>query len=151
MHIRTCLMAVAAAASSPAAHAADDGALRACRAIPELAARAACYDAIPLPALPAPPAAPPADPVARFGASQIPTPVRDELEAITSRIPGPFEGWDANTRWTLANGQVWAIADGSRAVYRLKDPSVQITRGVSGTFFIEIEGVSRMPRVKRLQ
>jgi hypothetical protein len=137
----TCLMSFAATA----AVAADDAALRACRGVPDLAARAACYDAIPLPAVAA------TDAESRFGASQLVVPARDELQAISSVIKGRFDGWDADTRLTLANGQVWAIADGSRGAYRLTDPKVLITRGMLGSFFIEIEGAARTPRVRRLQ
>ncbi len=55
------------------------------------------------------------------------------------------------TRWTLNNGQVWAIADGSRTVYpRAVDARVRVIRGVFGGFYIEIDGVSQTPRVRRV-
>lgn len=73
------------------------------------------------------------------------------IQELRSTIPGAFTGWEARTRWTLANGQVWQVADGSRAYYRLESPAVRITRGVLGSFFMEIEGVSHAVPVRRLE
>jgi hypothetical protein len=46
---------------------------------------------------------------------------------------------------------VWEVSDGSTTAYNLRSPKVKITRGVSGTFFMAIEGVSQTPRVRRLR
>jgi hypothetical protein len=74
-----------------------------------------------------------------------------ELAEITSQIPGTFEGWTATTRWRLANGQLWSIADGSSGAYNLVSPRVRISRGLIGGYFMEIEGVSQSPKVRRLE
>ena len=157
---------------------ADDAAVLRCRAIRDATARLACYDAMALtapetkaaPALRAaepratvPGAAEPraAEPravearpaapqtPAQFGLEQRPNPV--ELASIESYIPGNFEGWYPNAVFTLANGQIWQISDGStRRLYR-SNPKVKIRRGSFGSFFLEIEGDNNSPRVRRLQ
>lgn len=73
------------------------------------------------------------------------------LDRIESRVVGAFEGWTADGRLVLENGQVWQIADGSSASYRLRDPRIRITRGLLGSFFAEIEGVLQTPRVRRVR
>jgi len=140
---------------SPAASPATES----CRTIGEPVARLACYDRIfppqagePLPVRsgvePVPPAgsAAPAD----FG-RPLPREPAANVQAVTSSIRGVFDGWMPTTRWTLNNGQVWAIADGSRTVYpRAVDARVRVIRGVFGGFYIEIDGVSQTPRVRRV-
>lgn len=137
-----------------------DADLRRCRGLADDRARLACYDAL-VPeatgnerapaAVPAPaaggtvPAA--AAPESSFGLRQR----TDAVDAIESTIPGRFEGWEPNTRLTLANGQVWQISDGSRGVYWLDNPKVRIRKGVLGSFFLEIEGQNQSPRVRRVQ
>ncbi|MBL8329174.1 MAG: hypothetical protein JNJ71_10010 [Rubrivivax sp.] len=73
------------------------------------------------------------------------------MDAIRSRIPGPFEGWQAGTRFRLANGQVWQVSDGSSAFYRLRDPAVTIKRGALGSFVLDVEGVNQPIRVRRVE
>jgi hypothetical protein len=136
---------------------ADNAALQRCRELRDTAARLACYDAIPLNAVAAPqaPPQPPAAvaPAATFGLeSRVLAPTAPErLDAIESAIDGAFDGWLPRTQLKLANGQVWEIADGSQAAYRLQSPKVKVTRGVSSSFFIAIEGVSQTPRVRRVK
>jgi hypothetical protein len=161
-------VAALCAATLPAL-AVTDADLRRCRAIADDRARLTCYDALvpaatggergpaatpPAPATgattppaPATAAAPAAAPDSSFGLRQR----ADPLDAIESTIPGRFDGWEPNTRLTLANGQVWQISDGSRGVYRLDNPKVRIRKGVLGSFFLEIEGQNQSPRVRRVQ
>lgn len=133
--------------------------LQRCRAVADPAARLACYDALaaqPTPAAAAPAAAAgpaaaarPADPAAGFGfENRMPAEAPD---TITSHLPGRFEGWGGSTMFRLANGQVWQVIDGSSAFYWLENPKVTLRRAMMGTFFLEIEGAARAPRVKRLQ
>ncbi|HUR19829.1 MAG TPA: hypothetical protein VMZ90_03420 [Vicinamibacterales bacterium] len=148
--------------------AADDAALRRCRALKEASARLACYDAVPLqapggPALPqaaaqpapsaapqpAAPASPAETPEARFGMER--RVAAAELPTIESYIPGPFQGWGPNYRIRLANGQVWQIADDSGRRMDVRDPKVTVRRGALGAFFLDFEGDNRSPRVKRIQ
>jgi hypothetical protein len=143
--------------------AADDPALRQCRALADATARLACYDALPLAAapaastrvpvattasMPAPVATPaPAQGAATFGMEQR----QPELAAITTRIEGRFEGWQPGSRIRLANGQVWQVSDGSTGVYELTNPTVTLRRGALSGFWLEIEGVNRSPRVRRVE
>jgi len=146
-----------------------------CRALAADAARLACYDTLfgrpgspataaatapatataataARAATSAPPAAATPSPapdaaVAAFGLPQPAAPV----DAISSHIPGRFTGWEPNDRITLANGQVWQIADRSRGAYQLQDPKVSVRKGALGSYFLEIEGQNQSPRVRRVQ
>lgn len=144
--------------------------LQRCRDLKDATARLACYDAIPLaPSVPAtqpaartsaPPTAASAAPApaartapapAEFGFERRVEQQREEVKAIESRITGKVDGWEANTRFTLDNGQVWQVSDDSRAFGNATNPRVRISRGTFGTFFLEIEGINAAPRVKRIR
>lgn len=135
---------------------ADDDAVRRCRLVVETTARLACYDAIAIPVRGGPaartgqPEPSSTNPAAGFGLENRLTPAQ-EIETLDGVIPGRFDGWIARGKFSLANGQVWEISDGSQAAYNLRDPKVRITRGMAGTFFMQIEGVSQTPRVRRVQ
>ena len=157
--------------------AADTAAIQRCRKETDSLLRLRCYDAIPLPAAasgtaptPTPAAAAPASSAsgsavttapaaaavpsstaAQFGLENRPQPQQQAVDSVESSIPGRVDGWERNTRFKLANGQVWEIRDGSRAAYDLRDPKVRIVRGFSGSFFMEIEGASQTPRVRRVE
>ncbi len=134
---RVVLWGLMAACCSAAA--ADDAALRACRAMADTAARLACYDALPLAA------ALGAALTQGFGRER-----KDDVAEIVSHIPGLFEGWGPRTRFTLANGQVWQVEDGSSGVYALRDPKVTVRRAALSGFELEVEGAKRVPRVRRV-
>ncbi len=142
---RLLLTLVALCLAGPAL--ADDAALSRCRSVADALARLACYDAIVVKGAPVPKAAP----TERFGLEAQLAMAASPHEQLESRIPGKFEGWESRTEFRLANDQVWAINDGSRAYYQLVDPKVTITRGVLGSFFMKIEGVAQSPKVKRLR
>jgi hypothetical protein len=137
----------------------ETSSLQRCREVRDSTARLACYDAIPLaaPAMGArpspPPAAAPAAPAAVFGLESRTAPAASPqpLPSIDSNIDGVFDGWLPRSQLKLANGQVWEIADGSQAAYDLKSPKVRVTRGVSGSFFMAVEGVAQTPRVRRVK
>lgn len=141
-----------------------------CRLIAAPLTRVACYDAIhvaaaiaspsravaatpptqqaPAGAAVAAPARQPADSAA-FG-----LPVREQQaasNALQSMIAGAFDGWMAQSKIRLANGQVWQIADDSEGAYRLRDPKVQIRRSSFGSYFMSIEGVQQTPKVRRVE
>ena len=159
-HLLAIVLATIATAAS-----ADPAEIARCRTIPEAAKRLACYDGIALPKAGAPAAAPgtaggasPASsaPASRaasasdsFGLEQKTPAAR--LDALESTIPGKFEGWDSGTKFRLANGQVWQVADGSRGAYFADSPKVRIRRGLVGGFYLDIEGINRSPRVTRIQ
>jgi hypothetical protein len=149
-----------------AAHA-NEQQISSCRAITAAAARLACYDAIPIAgsvasaaaATAAPKATPPQElpkaapsPTAVSADFGLPATVpAAKIDKISSTIPGRFEGWQANSRITLANGQVWQVIDDSRGFCECDNPKVEVTRGAFGTFFLEIEGKGNAPRVKRIR
>lgn len=154
--------------ASGAATAADDAAVLKCRALPDGAQRLACYDAMPVGAAPLA-AAPAAAPAAATASAAAPAaaPARTaeqnfgmekaakkqkEPEYIESSIVGDFNGWEGNTRITLANGQVWRIVDGSTAVLpQLHNPKVRIKRGIFGVLYFQVVGQNNMARVRREQ
>jgi hypothetical protein len=120
-------------------------------AAPSAATPSAATPSAAAPTAAAVPAAAAGERTATFGLPA-PAPSRPvEADFVDSRVVGRLEGWTPATRFTLANGQVWEIADGSQAVYDLQDPGVRITRGLFGSFFIRIEGVSQTPRVRRVR
>jgi hypothetical protein len=145
---------------------ADDAAMLQCRSIAGVAARVACYDAIPVGA-----AAPLAAPVvAAAAAAAAPTPQQREQafgmatvkapksvtpeqdNSISSTIAGRFDGWSGNELIKLSNGQVWRIVDGSSAVLLpMTDAKVKVERNVIGTYFLKIEGTNNSPKVRRVQ
>lgn len=143
--------------------------LQRCRDLKDATARLACYDAIPLAPVapttapakradaaatapaPATAAARTAPAPAEFGFERRVEQQRESVKAIESRITGKVEGWEANTRFTLDNGQVWQVSDGSRAFGNVTNPKVKISRGTFGTFFLEIEGINAAPRVQRVR
>lgn len=86
--------------------------------------------------------------VAAFG---LPAQPVAEAPAMSGRVQGRFEGWQRGTRLTLTNGQVWEVVDSGSAVYDLPSPAVVVKRGLLGSYFIEIEGVSVTPRVRRVK
>jgi hypothetical protein len=140
---------------------ADDG-LRHCRGIAEAPARLACYDALPLPAAALTTAAPAAASAAT-SAARAPAPVpqpdrfglpqpRERTEArVESRIEGRFEGWRPRDRIRLANGQVWEVTDSSSGSYWLQSPRAVVRTGALGSFLLEVEGVTALIRVRRIE
>ncbi|WP_306393087.1 hypothetical protein [Telluria beijingensis] len=137
---------------------ADDAALLKCRAIPDVAARVACYDAIPVGAArpaQAPAAATAAAPAAtaeqNFGMEAVKQ-RETQPKSVQSTIVGDFEGWGPGSQIRLANGQVWRIIDGSEAVLpRRSDVKVSIERNVFGTIFLRVDGTNSSAKVRRVQ
>jgi len=134
---------------------ADDTAMRACRTVTDTQARLACYDRIELAATPvATPAAPVLTPQQSFGlapaAMAVQAPAR--IDSIESTIVGTFAGWGPNTRFTLANGQVWRVVDGSEATLTPStNTKVTIKRNFIGTIFLQVEGTNSSPKVRRVE
>ena len=73
--------------------------------------------------------------------------------AVVSTVPGEFNGWQgAGTRFTLANGQVWQVADnGTRLRVKLTDPKVTIDQGMLNTWWLSVEGYNTRAKVKRIK
>jgi hypothetical protein len=161
----------ACAALSAGAACADDAAILKCRALPDTARRLACYDAIPVgaasaaaapasapaaapaPAAPAVAAAPSAAPEQNFGLRPVVKKQKDvEPASIRSSVVGRFDGWVPGTIFTLANGQAWKVTDDADAVLPImQDPKVEITRGLLGAYFLQVEGHTNSARVARVR
>jgi hypothetical protein len=144
MILRTSLLLALLGATGVAL--ADDAAILACRKLADGAARLGCYDAIPAEARPAAAAAA----AQAFGLEQK-TP-EEPARSIESTIVGKVAGWGPATLFTLANGQVWKVVDGSSAdLAPVSNPPVKIVRNMFGTLFLEIEGTNASPKVRRVR
>ncbi|MFL6634655.1 MAG: hypothetical protein ACJ8HJ_20310 [Massilia sp.] len=148
MNFRTTFLLALPLLGATGAALADDAAILACRNLADGAARLACYDAIPAGARPA--AAPAAAPAQSFGLEQARP--EEPAKSMSSTIVGNFSGWGPASMFTLANGQVWKVVDGSSAdLAPASNPPVKIVRNVFGTMFLEIEGTNASPKVRRVR
>jgi hypothetical protein len=150
----------AGAALSAGGALADDTAILQCRGLSDTAQRLACYDAIPVGARPASASAPAAAaastavaPERSFGLRPaVKKPKDTEPASIRSSVVGRFEGWAPGTIFTLANGQVWKVTDDTDAVLPImQDPKVEITRGLMGAYFLQVDGHTNSARVARVK
>lgn len=148
------LVALSALASGAVLAQTDDAALLKCAQATDPGARLACFDALAAQARQRTVAAASGQPdprkVADFG--RPPKPDASDIELLESRINGSFDTWRANQRFTLANGQVWQITDdGSGYVGEAQNPVVRIRRGAMGSYLMEVDGLRKALRVKRVQ
>lgn len=73
-------------------------------------------------------------------------------EPIKSRLTGNFDGWSGNTRFELENGMVWQQSDsGSYSVSSRSRPEVTITPGFLGSWYLQVDGMNRRVKVKRIK
>ncbi len=79
--------------------------------------------------------------------------MRDSGGPIVSTIPGEFRGWGGKgQRFTLANGQVWEVVDvASRLVVTLENPTVSISPGALGAWYMKVEGYNARVGVRRIK
>jgi hypothetical protein len=153
---------VALAAVSPAQ--AQNQALQRCPKIDDAAVRLACYDAILPPATASaikPAVTQPTAPAAAAAPGAVATQIdgfglassarNAELAFIESAVNPDFDGWAPNQRISLQNGQVWVVVDGSSGSLRRPGGKVTVRRGLLGSFFMDFEGLTRAPRVNRVQ
>jgi hypothetical protein len=143
-------------ASGPAL--ADDASVLQCRNLKDAAPRLACYDNIVVPAARPVQAAAPTPAGAAATATSVKAaeqsfglPEKSVVDAIESSIPGKFEGWGPNQQFTLANGQVWRISDGSSAYIVANDVKVRIEKGMFKSMVMKIQGVNQSPSVRRVK
>lgn len=135
--------------------AAPETTLESCASIATDGERLACYDRLagrapgdapPAPATPIPAAAPAA---AEFGKPRTATPEPERLEA---RIRGSFRSWEPGALIPLDNGQVWKVSAGERGYYPAipDDAEIVITRGLLGSYWLEVKAVGRRIKVRRV-
>jgi hypothetical protein len=70
---------------------------------------------------------------------------------IRSRIEGSFTGWDGDTVFRLANGQVWKQMDSDRFYIQAENPEVDIKRAAFGSYLLSVEGYGSSVRVRRVE
>lgn len=79
-------------------------------------------------------------------------PFAGDRDAVVTRIVGEFTGWRSGTVFTLDNGQVWKLVDGSRlSGVRIMNPVVTIEPGMLGAWHLKIEGYNKRAQVKRIK
>ena len=75
-----------------------------------------------------------------------------ERTPITSRIMGPFRGWDGQTVFKLENGMIWAQADKDKFyIDEVQNAVVVIEPRMFGRWELSIEGHDAECRVVRIQ
>ena len=88
---------------------------------------------------------------ADFGAEQ----VEQRIDRLEARLVGDFNGWSGNTRFRLDNGQVWQQTKNYIRDYEPREPipqpRVTISRGLMGSYNLQVEGVKRIVQVKRIK
>lgn len=128
-----------------------------CAAIAADRERLACYDTLAGRTQPASTAAgtetPPADPAASFGAEQLPARAAEDggLDLIESTLIGTFKGWDKDSVFELANGQVWRCVECRSVYYVRENPAVTVKRNFLGSYWLRVEGLNQQARVRRVR
>ena len=73
-------------------------------------------------------------------------------EPISSTLVGEFRGFGKNRKYVLANAQEWEQTDDvSLAGVRKTDPTVSITPGIAGVWYLRVEGVNTRAKVRRVK
>ena len=71
---------------------------------------------------------------------------------ITSKLVGPFDGWDGQSVFELENGQIWAQTSKSKFhTSEIEDAIAVIEPGMFGSWRLHIEGFDKDCRVMRIQ
>ncbi len=95
-----------------------------------------------------------APPEQRFGAEQLVSKAAvasdGDVDRISSTIIGAFTGWEGNTVFRLANGQIWQQRVSGRYRYRAEGAAVTIERGRFG-YYLQVDDTGRKIGVKRLK
>lgn len=75
-----------------------------------------------------------------------------EKTSIKSQLVGDFEGWTGKTEFVLKNGQIWQQrASETWRSPTLTEPNVEVRKNFMGFHVLELEGVKRSLRVKRIK
>lgn len=84
-----------------------------------------------------------------FGAKKLES--SNQLDEITSTIPGSHKSWKTGKKVTLSNGQVWKISGTANIYYPVENPKVTISKAILGSFNMNIDGVNKTFKVKRIK
>jgi hypothetical protein len=74
-----------------------------------------------------------------------------DRDTITSAIAGDFHGWDGGTTFTLENGQEWHQIEPDQFSVHLKNPVVEISPGLLGTWYLKVQGYGSTTKVERVK
>lgn len=72
-------------------------------------------------------------------------------ERIESTIEGTFTGWEGDTVFRLANGQVWKQVQADSFYINVENPKVTIKRAIFGSYLLSVEGFGSSVRVRRVE
>jgi hypothetical protein len=71
-------------------------------------------------------------------------------EPIKATLVGEFTGFGKGRQYTLDNGQVWEQTDDARAPgVRKQSPGVQISPGLIGVWYLQVDGLNTRAKVRR--
>jgi hypothetical protein len=77
---------------------------------------------------------------------------KEDRTTITTRIVGPFSGWDGQTVFKLENGMIWVQADKDKFyIKEIQNPAVTIEPAMFGKWRLSIEGYGEKCKVRRIQ
>jgi hypothetical protein len=76
----------------------------------------------------------------------------DDRSTVTSKMVGPFSGWDGQTLFKLENGQIWA-QKGKKKFHseEIDNPVVTVEPSLFGGWRLHVEGVDKECKVVRIQ
>jgi hypothetical protein len=90
--------------------------------------------------------------IAGLGAEQLRQP---PVESVEARLIDDFTGWTGRTVFRLDNGQVWQQTRNYIRDYKPPRPipqaKVTISKGLMGSYNLQVEGVRRIVQVKRVE
>jgi len=73
-------------------------------------------------------------------------------DPIDSTLPGEFTGFGKGRTYTLANGQVWEQTDAAAVGgVRKTDAKVSVIPGISGVWYLRVEGINTRAKVRRVK
>jgi len=72
-------------------------------------------------------------------------------EERRSKAIGQFGFWERGQRVELENGQVWRIVDDDELYYKVSNPAVTIEKGLLGSHYLHLDGISKSVKVKRIR
>lgn len=68
-----------------------------------------------------------------------------------SKAIGRFGFWERGQRIELENGQVWRVVDDDELYYKVTNPEVTIEKGLLGSHYLHLDGISKSVKVERIR
>lgn len=77
---------------------------------------------------------------------------RGEPTTIAARIKGTFNGWNGETVFELDNGMIWKQAEQDKLGVRAREnPDITIEPGFLGAWYLNVPGINKRLRVRRIE